>query len=149
MNYREKLLELIVDDDANALRVWIQSQPLLEQPDIFRELKGLTQEAALENGDDLSDIVPGFYHIDEKINGYEEAILDEKLAEANLVMAQQDADKTMHEIEQTVAGVREYVMDCIVNNEDNAEAMRELSQKIMQSEKDHGIFDPQNWSRIL
>jgi hypothetical protein len=64
-------------------------------------------------------------------------------------MAQQELDKTMQEMNAAVAGVREYVMDCIVNNEDNADAMRELAEKMMQSEKDNDIFDPKNWSRII
>lgn len=149
MKYREKLLELIFDDNDNAIIVWLEAQPILEQPDILRELKALSEEMSEENGDDIYEMVEGFDKFDQGINLYEEAILDEKLAEANLVMAQQDLDKKMQEIDEAVIGVREYVMDCIVNNEYNADAMRELAEKIMQSEKDNDIFDPKNWSRIL
>lgn len=149
MKYREKLLALIFDDDEIAMMEWIAAQPTIEQPDILRELKALCEEAATENGDSIHEIVEGFDKFDERIDLYEEAVLDEKLAEANLVMAQQDLDKTMQEIDEAVAGVREYVMDCIVNNEDNADAMKELAEKMMQSEKDNDIFNPKNWSRIL
>ena len=128
---------------------WISAQPIIEQPDIFRELKAIGEEAAAENGDDIHEMVEGFDKFDERIDLYEDAVLDEKLAEANLVMAQQELDKTMQEMDEAVAGVREYVMDCIVNNEDNAEAMKELAEKMMQSEKDNDIFDSKNWSRIL
>lgn len=149
MKYREKLLELIFDEDDNAMIEWLEAQPLLDQPEILRELKELSEEIAAENGDDISGMVEGFEEFDEKINQYQEAVLDEKLAEAQLVMAQQDLDKQMLEIDEAVSGVREYVMDCITNNEENADAMRELAQKIMQLEKDNGTFDPENWSRIL
>ena len=149
MKYREQLLELIFDDDENAMMNWIESMPLLEQPDIFRELKAISEEAAAENGDDINEMVENFDKFDEKIDLYEDKILDEKLAEANLVMAQQELDKKMLEMDETVSGVREYIMDCIVNNEENAEAMKELAEKLMQSEKEHEIFDPNNWSRIL
>lgn len=149
MKYREKLLALIFDDDDNAMMEWISAQPIIEQPDIFRELKAIGEEAAAENGDDIHEMVEGFDKFDERIDLYEDAVLDEKLAEANLVMAQQELDKTMQEMDEAVAGVREYVMDCIVNNEDNAEAMKELAEKMMQSEKDNDIFDSKNWSRIL
>ena len=64
-------------------------------------------------------------------------------------MAQQELDKEMLEVDEAVSGVREYVMDCIVNNDDNADAMRELAAKMIQSEKENDIFDPNNWSRIL
>lgn len=149
MKYREKLLELIFDDNEDAMIDWISAQPLIDQPDIFRELKELSEEAAAENGDDINKLVAGFDTFDKRIDLYEDKILDEKLAEANYVMVLEEQEKAMQEIDKTTTGIREYVMDCIVNNEDNAVAMRELSEKIMQLEKDSGTFDPKNWSRIL
>ena len=149
MKYREKLLELIFDDNENAMMDWIAAQPIIEQPDIFRELKALSEEVAAEDGNDINEMVEGFDKFDERIDLYEDKILDEKLAEANLIMAQEDLDKTMLEIDKSVDGVRNYVMDCIVNNEENAEAMKELAEKLMQSEKDNEMFDPKNWSRII
>ena len=149
MNYREKLLELIFDDDENAMMDWIAAQPIIDQPDIFRALKELGEEAAAENGDAINETVEGFASFDEKIDLYEDKILDEKLAEANYVMALEEQEKAMQEMDKTTTGVREYVMDCIVNNEDNADAMRDLAEKIMQLEKDSGIYDAKNWSRIL
>lgn len=149
MKYREKLLELIFDDNENAMMEWIEAQPILEQPDIFRELKAIGEEAAAENGDDINEMVEGFKKFDELIDHYEDTVLDEKLAEAQVVMAEQDLDKTFQEMDESIAGVREYIMNCIVNNEDNADAMRELAKKMMQSENDHDLYDPKNWSRIL
>ena len=90
-----------------------------------------------------------FRNIDEYISNYEEAILTEKLAEANLVMAQQDLDKQMQELDETVAGVRRYVIDCIINNEENAEAMKELAQKLIAGEKENDVYDQNNWKEIL
>jgi len=143
MKYREKLLELIFDD--NALIEYIEAQPLLDQADIMREFK----ELANKNSVNINEILEDFDQFDKRIDLFEDAILDEKLAEANLIMAQEELDKKMLEMDEVVAGVRGYVMDCIVNNEENAEAMKELAEKLMQSEKDDGIFDPTNWSRIL
>lgn len=149
MNYREKLLELIFDDDENAMMDWIAAQPVIDQPDIFRALKELGEEAAAENGDDVNEVVEGFTSFDERIDLYEDKILDEKLAEANYIMALEEQDKAMQEMDKATTGIREYVMDCIVNNEDNADAMRELAEKIMQLEKDNGTYDAKNWSRIV
>jgi hypothetical protein len=151
MKYREKLLEFIFDDDLGdeALMDWIQSMPLLDQPDIFREFQALVTELAAEEGMNLTDDVPEMKNFSAFIDNYEDKILDEKLAEANLVMAQQDLDKSIREMDEAVDGVRNYVMDCIVNNEPNADAMRELAEKMMQSEKEHDMFDAENWSRIL
>ena len=87
--------------------------------------------------------------MDNQITVYEEAILTEKLEEAKLVMAQQELDKQMLIVDETVAGVRRYVMDCIINNEDNAEAMKELAAKLIASEKENDIYDEDNWKDIL
>ena len=64
-------------------------------------------------------------------------------------MAQQELDKQMLIVDETVAGVRRYVMDCIINNEDNAEAMKELAAKLIASEKENDIYDEDNWKDIL
>jgi hypothetical protein len=151
MKYREQLLEFIYDDDLeeDAMMNWVASMPLIEQPDILREFEALVRELAAEQGRDIETEFPEIEGLKATIAEYEDKILDEKLAEANLVMAQQDLDKKMLEVDEAVSGVREYVMDCIVNNEDNAEAMRELAEKMMQSEKDNDMFDAKNWSRIL
>lgn len=149
MKYREKLIELIFDDDENAMINWIESMPLLEQPDIFREFDTLVRELAAAEGRNIEEEFPDFSLLTEFVDHYEDKILDEKLAEANLVMAQQELDKKMLEVDEAVSEVREYVMDCIVNNDDNADAMRELAAKMIQSEKENDIFDSNNWSRIL
>jgi hypothetical protein len=151
MKYREKLLEFIFNDDLeeDALYEWITSMPLLDQPDILREFQELVTELAAEEGKNIADDVPEMKNFSAFIENYEDKILDEKLAEANLVMAQQDLDKSIREMDEAVDGVRNYVMDCIVNNEPNADAMRELAEKMMQSEKEHDMFDAENWSRIL
>ena len=151
MKYREQLLDFILNDEheENAMMNWIESMPLLQQPDILREFELLIKELAAEKGLDLSIEVEDFSEFNTHIENYEDKILDEKLAEANLVMAQQDLDKKMLEIDEVTAGVRRYVMDCIINNEENAEAMRGLAQKLMQGEKDNDMFDPKNWADIL
>ena len=68
MNYRDKLLELILEnDDDAALMDWVTAEPLLDQPEILRELKALTEEAALENGDNVNEMVAGFDTLEDRI----------------------------------------------------------------------------------
>ena len=59
------------------------------------------------------------------IEKYEDKILKEKRYEANLVMAQQDLDKALKDMDEARVGIRRYLMDCIINKEDNATAMLE------------------------
>jgi hypothetical protein len=49
---------------------------------------------------------------------------------------------------EAVEGVGDYVIECIVTNAPNAEAMRELAKQVIKFEKDAGIFNPQKWDVI-
>ena len=139
------LYHLKSDEPDKAMMEWLVQQPLIDQPDIFREFKNIVEERLAQRG--IHDF--DFSEMDNQITVYEEAILTEKLEEAKLVMAQQELDKQMLIVDETVAGVRRYVMDCIINNEDNAEAMKELAAKLIASEKEHEIYDEDNWKDIL
>lgn len=147
MNYREKLMELIMDEDDDKMMAWIESQPLIE-PDIFRELKLIAEEAAALNGDDVMKEIEGFENFENQINKYEEAILDEKLAEVKLNMALDERDKAMDEMFERVEMMKEYVIECIVNDEPNAIEIRQLAEHIIVFEKGAGIYDAETWKII-
>ena len=149
MKYKEQLIALIIDENDDALMEWIEEQPELEQPDIFRELKELTEEIAAENGDNLNDIVEGFDEIDKQIDAYEDSILDEKLAEVNYIMALEAQEKAAKEIEEATKGVRAYVIECIISNAPNAAEMRALANQLIKLEIDAGTHNPEDWSAIL
>lgn len=54
MKYKEVLLywlEHQEDDDDEAFIAWLQSKPLLDQPEILRELKLLVEENLIERGE--------------------------------------------------------------------------------------------------
>ena len=145
MKYREQLLNLILDDNDNAMLEWIQKQPLIEQPDIFRELNEIVEEFTNEKGDIVNK---EFENFNSKIDNFEDKILDEKLAEANYIMAQDNQEKASKQMLETVEGIREYVIECITTKAPNAEEMRELSKQIIKFEVDAGIYKAENWSAI-
>ncbi|UPT71560.1 MAG: hypothetical protein M0D53_04120 [Flavobacterium sp. JAD_PAG50586_2] len=146
MNYKDHLLELILDDDDNAMMNWILLQPLLDQPQILRELKELLEELDSTGSKEVSTLL---MRLDKGIDEYEERILDEKLAEAQYLMALEQQEKTMKEIDAATDGIRAYVIECIVTNAPNAKEMKELAGKIIELEKETGTFDPENWKEIL
>ena len=147
MKYKSQLLYLLSQYSDEAITNWIQEQPLLEQPDILRELKELVQELAKEANIQLDD-VEDLESFSKDIDLYEDKILDEKLAEAMLVKAMLDRDKSAKEMFEAVEGVGDYIIDCVVTNAPNAEAMRELAKHVIKFEKDAGIFNPQKWEVI-
>jgi hypothetical protein len=148
MKYREKILEIIANGDDAALLAWIGAQPLLEQTDIMRELRELGDEINEELEETGEELIPDLEKMDAMIDLYEDKILDEKLAEANLIMALEQQEKTAKQMFEAVIGMREYVIECITTNAPNAAQMRELSQHIIKFEKDAGVYNPENWKAI-
>ena len=147
MNYREQLLDYLEHEDITKILDWINTKPILDHADIFRELQQILREIYEETNDPA--MLEQVKYYDTFIPDYEEKVLDEKLAEANYVMALQEQEKAMQEMEETVAGVRRYIINCIINKEDNAEAMKELAQKVIATEKENGVYNEDNWKEIL
>jgi hypothetical protein len=144
MQYEEKLLELIFSEDSDALINWISSHPDLEQVDIFRELKELTQKmmAETEQSEEAQALCAG---LEEKTAAYEEACLDEQVASLQLDLVHAEMDKQLDKMEETVEGIKEYIRECIETGAPNAAEMKELAAKIIASEKEHGLYDPGKW----
>ena len=143
MKYSQQLLDFILNsEDETAIMDWIESQPLLDQPDILRELKKLAEEHGvglrIVDAEDFA----------QRIDAYEEGILDVKLAEAKYVMSVEAMEKASREMFKKVAGIREYVIKCIVTNAPNANEMRDLMKHVIQFEKDCDVYDPENWKRV-
>lgn len=144
--YTAKIKEFLSGEQSKEeMSNWIQAQPLLDQPDIFREFNTIAKKKFDKVGFKDYD----FELMDNLTEEYEDKILDGKLAEANYVMAEQELDKTMKEVDEARVGIRRYVMDCIINKEDNAIPMLELAHKIIELEKKDDLYDENNWKEIL
>ena len=146
MDNREKIIELIFDDNEDAFTNWIVEQPLILQPDILREFRDITTELIKEAG---AEEIPELEAMDKQTDIYEQSILDEQVAAVNYELALIARDKTSEKITETMQGVRDYLMDCIVTKADNAIPMLELAGKIIKSEKENGFYEPENWKNIL
>lgn len=147
MNYREQLLDYLENEDVSKILDWINTKPILDHLDLFKELQNIFYEMYKATNDSVMLEQAQFF--ESFIPLYEDKVLDEKLAEANYVMAWQAQEKQMQEMEETAAGIRVYIINCIINKEENAKEMQELAHKIIASEKESGIFDPNNWQAIL
>ncbi len=100
MQYKEKLLDLIFDEDDKALFNWILEQSVLDQVDILREFKQLVQEMLEDINDDSQAEV--LQLLDKKIDEYQESYLDEKLAQLQYEMAVEERDKLVVEMEDKI-----------------------------------------------
>jgi len=64
-------------------------------------------------------------------------------------MAEDDEEIERIEREHFRVVVRKYLMDRIINEEEDADDLLEVVKEIIVVEKESGRFDPENWSRIL
>ena len=147
MKYKEKLLEIVFDKNPNALPDWLTAQPLLEQVEILKEFKQMTLQNMFQSQDfSISETLKLFT---KKIDEYEKAVLVEIEAEKEYKKALEEQEQAMQKMEKTAAGMKQYVINCIVNNESNASDMKELAKKIIALEKGQGIYNPDFWKEIL
>lgn len=144
MQYKQKLLDFIFDDNNNALFDWILAQPVLEQVDILKEFKQLIQELLNDINDDSQNEL--LLLLDKKIDEYQENYLDELLAQLKLEIALEERDKAFEEMNNTIKKMRLYLKECIETNAPNAKEMKELAHKMIELEKKDGYYDPANWT---
>lgn len=125
---------------------WIASQSLDEQMDILDEYRQLIAE--LLSGDPNPEHRQLLVELAAGVDRYKESILNEKIAKLKYEAAERDMERAVKKMDDTWIGVRNYIIECIVTNADNAEAMRGLAEKVIALEKDSGKYDPDNWKAI-
>lgn len=145
MEYREKILELIFDEnDEEAFEKWLVAQSPLDQVDILRELNEIVKEIHEEEGDEEGRQF--IETLDQKADEYQEAYLDEKLAELHYEIALTERDRAFAEADRRVAGIKAYARECIETNAPNADKMREAMVHVIAYEKSSGTYDPATWT---
>ena len=147
MKYKEKLLELVFDTNDQAFLDWLTAHPLLEQVEILKELKQMAFQNMFKSQDfSISETLKDFT---KKIEEYEKAILVELEAETAYNNALTEQAIAMQKMEEASLGAKQYVINCIVNKESNAEEMKGLAQKIIALEKEQGIYNAEFWAVIV
>lgn len=147
MKYKEKLQQLIFDENENAFFNWLQIQPLTEQVVILKEFKKLSLQTMFKSQDfKIADDIKEFA---KSIDQYEQTVLTEIEAEKEYKKALKEQEETLQKIDEETLKVKKYVLGCIVNNEPNAKEMKELALKIIGFEKEQGTYDATFWKEIL
>ena len=133
MQYKKKLIELILAEDEIAFTKWINEQPLIEQPDILREFKQLVEELIEEDIATMPE--EDVEQIGVLADNYEEDILDAQVALLMHEVATEDRRKWI------ISNIKER----IETNAPNAEAMKQLARLLIEKEKKENIFNPADW----
>jgi hypothetical protein len=144
MNYTQ-LVEDFINSDLE-LDQFFERIPLYEQPAFMRTFKDYTMKLALENED--YHIIEDLQKMDAQTDRYEDAIITELAAKEKYEKSVADLDKSIEEMNETRVGVRNYVIECIVTEANNAKPMLELAAKLIELEKDIDFYQPENWKAI-
>lgn len=146
--YRTQILYYLNRDGGyNTILEWIEEQPDIEQPDIFRELKSIFKERYEKTGE--QDWLEKANFIEEGVDQFEEEILDDKLHKALFMMQFDNVDFDPEKVALFLNIAREGIIKSILSNPEDNKELWDLAQKIIKAEKSSGLYDPANWSAIF
>lgn len=147
LKFKEKIKSYLAENEQDAdLMGWINAQPELDQPDILRALTSLMIENFNIKPDlDQEEVLAT---IDEKIQNFEESILDKKLHESLFKMEMEERITDEETFGYYLDFTRQEVITRIVSNPENQENW-DIANKIIQMEKDSGFYNPDNWKTIF
>ena len=147
LKFQEKIKSYLAKNEQDAgLMNWINAQPELDQPDILRALNALLLENCdTKPGVDKEEVVA---MIEDKIQGFEESILDKKLDESLFKMEMEEKITDEETFGYFLDFTRQELITRIVANPKNQENW-DLANKLIQMEKDMGIHNPDDWKAII
>ena len=147
LKFKEKIKSYIEKNEQDTdLMSWINTQPELDQPDILRALNSLLLENFYTKpGVDREEVLA---ILDEKIQEFEESILDKKLHESLFKMEMEEKITDEETFGYYLDFTRQEVITRIVSNPKKQENW-DLAHKIIQMEKDSGFYNPDNWKAII
>lgn len=145
--YREQLLCFLDREEPEAMLDWIEELPDLDQPDVFRLLTTLLQERGRNTGE--KEWIELSNQVAEKIDEFEEEILDYKLDKELFLMQFENTEFDLDKIELFLIKTREDIIEKMASNPDNYNELRKLAKLAINTEKSFGIYDPANWISIL
>lgn len=147
LKFKEKIISYLGDNERDTdLMSWMNAQPELDRPDILRALSSLLSENFdTKPGLDREEVLA---ILDEKIQNFEESILDKKLHKSLFMMEMEKRITDEETFGYYLDFTRQEVITRIVSNPENQENWG-LAHKIIQMEKDSGFYNPDNWKAII
>ena len=145
--YREQILCFLDKEEPEAMLDWIEELPELDQPDVFRLLTTLLQERGRNTGE--QEWIELSNQVAEKIDEFEEEILDYKLDKELFLMQFENTEFDLNKIELFLIKTREDIIEKMASNPDNYNELRKLAKLAINTEKSFGLYDPANWIAIL
>jgi hypothetical protein len=146
--YREQLLYYLNrDENYDAMIDWVEEQPDLDQPDIFRELTAILKERHQKTGE--KDWFEKAILFEGIIDQFEEEILDSKLAENLFITEFEKVGVDPEQLKLFFIAAREAIIENVLASPEDNKELWFLARKAIKAEKESGLYDPVNWSAIF
>lgn len=148
MKYRDKINQLVSEGSEAEFQKWLLAQPKMEQVAIIRELKELTLDFSKKTNMKIPKDVPIMENFDEKIDSFEDSILNVRLAEDLRAKVEETMENHLRKMATADYGVREHIISCILNDDPKAAEMRTLAQMMIALEKKENFHNPEKWKGL-
>jgi len=146
--YREQLLSFLYkEEEQEAMLDWIEDLPELDQPDVLRLLTSLLQERGENTGE--KEWIEMSNQLAEKIDDFEEEILDKKLDKELFMMQFDNVEFETDKVILFLIEARKGIIKTILSKPKNIKEVMKLALLSIKLEKEAGIYDPANWKEIL
>ncbi len=146
--YREQILYYLDrNEDYKAMMEWLEEQPDLDQPDIFRELTAILKDRHEKTGE--KSWLEKANIIEEGLEQFKEDILDQKLDKALFMMQFDNVEFPPEKVHLFFLEARKIIIKGIISDPENNKELWNLAHKIIKVEKNSGTYDPTNWSAIF
>ena len=150
MMYREQLMYFIDrDQDFLAMINWIEKQPVLEQPNICRELKVILEELHEKTGED--HWLEHANMIAEGVDDFEDEILAEKLDKALFMTEISKINFDEKKVVLFLTKAREMLIEAFLKctYEEEKEELLDIVFKAIAAEKESNLYKDENWNVIF
>ena len=143
MQYKQIILDFITNDDMPGFHSWVQSQPIIEQPDIMRTFKELILDLAAERGIEMP--MEQIEELDAINDRHEEIILDEQVISLKIDVVNKQRQEVLERLKKNADTTRLHIKHSLETDAPNAREMYILALKMINIEKKEGYFDAANW----
>ena len=144
MQHRERFTAWLANPDVPAFIDWIESHSPLDRVDILTEFNEWIKEFNAQDGDVTTARM--IQEMEEHLDAYQDSYLEHKLAELNMEIAKDEADKAIADYVSYAEEARAYVRQCIELNAPNADEAREVAWKMIDLEQQSGLYRPEEWA---
>ncbi|WP_432670733.1 hypothetical protein [Flavobacterium sp. SM2513] len=144
--YSAKIRQLLEGKlDEEDFKTWLQEQPLLDQAEIFREIKATVEAEVPSELLEESEIST----LDESIDAFEEQILEVKLNQELDALKDKEIEKKKEELADAYETLRASIIASINEGNGDAEGNKTLIRQMIANEKKFNIYYPEKWKDVL